>query len=65
MSFEEKLGHTRLKPAAIYIYVMGLIPTDWKHKIKKESSQESLIKISCFNNKGTRKIKDFQKIFYK
>ena len=36
MSFEEKLGHTRLKPATIYIYVMGLIPTDWKHKIKKE-----------------------------
>ena len=31
MRFEEKLGHTNLKPKRIYLYIMDLIFNDWKH----------------------------------
>ena len=34
-------------------------------KLKKKVSQESLFKIFCFNNSGTRKIKNLQKHYNK
>ena len=37
---------------------MGLIPNELRAKI----SQKSLLKISCYNNKVTTKVKDFQKL---
>ena len=41
---------------------MGLILNDWKHLLRTETSQKSLLKIFCYNNKVTRKVKDFQKL---
>ena len=41
---------------------MGLIPSDWKHLLRTETSQKSLLKIFCYNKKVTRKVKDFQKL---
>ena len=41
---------------------MGLIPNDWKHLLRTETSQKSLLKIFCCNNKVTRKVKDFKKL---
>ena len=40
---------------------MGLIPSDWKHLLRTETSQK-YYKIFCYNNKVTRKIKDFQNL---
>ena len=37
---------------------MGLIPNELRAKI----SQKSLLKIFCYNNKITTKVKDFQKL---
>ena len=39
---------------------MGLIPNDWKHLLRTETSQIYLLKIFCYNNKVTRKVKNFQ-----
>ena len=41
---------------------MGLIPNDWKHLVRTETSQKSLLKTFCYKNKVTRKIKDFQNL---
>ena len=41
---------------------MGLIPNDWKHLLKTETSQKSLLKVFRYNNKVTRKVKSFKKI---
>ena len=41
---------------------MGLIPNDWKHILRTETSQKSLLKTFCYNNKVTRKVKDFKKL---
>ena len=38
-----------------------MVPNDLKCKILEKSSQKSLFKIFCFNNSGTRKMKDLQK----
>ena len=40
----------------------GLTPNDWKHLLRTETSQKSLLKIFCYNNKVTREVKDFQKL---
>ena len=40
---------------------MNLIPNDWKHLLRTETCQKSLLKILCYNYKVTRKVKDFQK----
>ena len=40
---------------------MGSIPSDWKHLLRTETSQKSLLKIFCYKNKYTRTIKDFKK----
>ena len=41
---------------------MDSIPNDWKHLLRPENSQKSLLNIFCYNNKVTRSVKDFQKI---
>ena len=41
---------------------MGLISNDWKHLLRTEASQKSILKIFCYNSKVTRKVKDFQKL---
>ena len=38
----------------IHTFTMNLIPNDWKHLLKTETSQ--------YLCKGTRKVKDFQKL---
>ena len=39
---------------------MGLTPNDWLERLGTEPSQKSFLKIFCYNNKVTRKVKDFQ-----
>ena len=46
----------------IYKLIKGSIPNDWKHLLRTETSQKSLLKIFCYNNKVTREVKDFQKL---
>ena len=41
---------------------MGLIPIDWKQLLRTETSQKSLLKIFCYNNKVTKKVKVLQKL---
>ena len=41
---------------------MGSITNDWKHLLRTETSQKSLLNIFYYNNKVTRKVKDFQKL---
>ena len=41
---------------------MVLIPNDWKNLLKTKTFQKSLLKIFFYNNKVTRKVKDFQKL---
>ena len=36
---------------------MGSIPNDRKHLLRTKTSQKSLLKIFCYNNKVTRKVK--------
>ena len=37
---------------------MGFIPNDWKHLLRTETFQKSLLKMFCYSNKVTRKVKD-------
>ena len=39
---------------------MDLIPNDWRRFLRTEISQKMFLKNSYYNNKGTRKVKDFQ-----
>ena len=64
MRFEEKLGHTNLNPERIYLYIMDLICNDSEHIFRDKTSQKCLFKTFCYNNQGTRKIKDFLKLSY-
>ena len=41
---------------------MGLIPNDWKNLLKTKTFQKSLLNIFFYNNKVTRKVKDFLKL---
>ena len=41
---------------------MGVILNDWKHLLRTETSQKSFLKTFYYNNKGTRKAKDFQSV---
>ena len=41
---------------------MDLIPNDWKHLVRTETSEKSLLKTFCYNNKGTKKVKVFRKL---
>ena len=44
---------------------MDLIPNDWKHLFKTETSKKSLLKSFYYNNKGITKVKDFQNLSHK
>ena len=44
---------------------MDLIPNDWRHILRIETSQKSLLKTFYCNNKGIRKVKDLQKLYDK
>ena len=46
----------------IFKLIMGSISNDWKHLLRTETSQKSLLKIFCYNNKVTWKVKDSQKL---
>ena len=65
MRSEAKLGHANFNPERIHLYIMDLIRNDWKHTLKNKISQKSLFKTFNYNNLGTRKIKVFQKLYYK
>ena len=41
---------------------MDLISSAWKHVLRTETSQKFLLKNIYYNNKGTKKVKDFQKL---
>ena len=40
---------------------MDLIPNDWKHLLKTDTSQISILKTFYYNNTVTRRVEDFQK----
>ena len=61
MRFEEKVGHTNLNNETVYLLFMDLSQNDWKNILRNKTSQKSLFKSFCYNNQGTRKIKNFQK----
>ena len=46
----------------IYKLIVELIPNDWIQLLKTEASQESLLKVFCFNNRGTKKLKTFRNV---
>ena len=41
---------------------MDLISSAWKHVLRTETLQKFLLKNFYYNNKGTKKVKDFQKL---
>ena len=41
---------------------MDLISSAWKHVLRTETSQKFLLKNFYYNNKGTKKVKEFQKL---
>ena len=41
---------------------MEFIVSNWKHLFRIENSQKVLSNFFYYNNKGTRKVKDFQKL---
>ena len=59
-TFDEKLGFPTANHKRIYKLIMDLTPNDWKHLLRTEFSQKSLLKAFYYNNKDTRKVKDFQ-----
>ena len=61
-SFEEKLNRPKEDSNKIYRSVVELIPSDWIQLLKNKTSQESLLKVFLFNDKGIRKVKNFQKL---
>ena len=44
---------------------MVLILNDWKHLLRTETSQKSLLKAFYYDNKGIRKAKVFQTFYNK
>ena len=58
-TFKEKLGFPTTNHKRIYILITDF---DWKHLLRTEISQKSLLKTFYYNNKGTKKVKVFQKL---
>ena len=58
MTFEKKLGLSNAKHERMYKLIMDLIPSDWKYF---ETFRKRLLKTFFYNNKGTKKVKDFRK----
>ena len=62
VSFGEKLNLPNVNHNKIYKSIIELIPNNWIQMLKTETSQQSLLKVFCFNYKGTKKVKNFQKL---
>ena len=60
-SFEEKLNLPTANHNRIYKAIVELIPKDWILLLKNKT-QESLLKVFYFNNRGTKKVKNLQKL---
>ena len=61
-SFKEKLNRPKKDSNKIYRSIVELIPNNWIQILKNKTSQESLLKVFHFNDRGIRKIKNFQKV---
>ena len=61
-TFDEKLGLLTANHKIIYKIIMEFIVSNWKHLFRIENSQKVLSNFFYYNNKGTRKVKDFQKL---
>ena len=61
-TFDEKLGLLTVNHKIIYKIIMEFIVSNWKHLFRIENSQKVLSNFFYYNNKGTRKVKDFQKL---
>ena len=46
----------------IYKSIIQPIPDDWMPVLKYKTSQESLLKVFCYNNRGIRDVKNLQKL---
>ena len=44
------------------MFIIDLIPNDWKHLLTTETSQKFLLKTFYYNSKDTWKVKEFQKL---
>ena len=64
-SFEEELNLRTANHNQIYKTIVELIPKDWVQLLKTKTSQESLLKVFYFNNKGIKKVKNLQKLLNK
>ena len=58
-TFDKKLGFPTPNHKIIYTRIMGF---DQKHLFRTETSQKPVLKTFYYNNKGTRKVKDIQKL---
>ena len=61
-SFKEKLNFPTANYNNIYKSIIQLIHDDWMPILKSKTSQESLLKIFYYNNRGKRKVKNLQKL---
>ena len=58
-TFDEKVGFPTGNHKKICEPIIDLISNDWKHFLRTETSQKSLLKTFYYNNKDTRKLKNF------
>ena len=56
-SFKGKLNLPSANYNDIYRSIIQLIPNDWMYILKSKTSQESLLKVFCYNNRGIKKVK--------
>ena len=56
-SFKGKLNLPSANYNDIYRSIIQLIPNDWMYILKSKTSQESLLKVFYYNNRGIKKVK--------
>ena len=59
---EKKLNLPNVNHNKIYKSIIDLILNNWLHALKTETSQQSLFKVFYFNYKGTKMVKNLQKL---
>ena len=64
MTFEEKIDLSDVNHKKLYKLVLYLICNDWKQILRLEAPSKIILKTFYYKNKGTRKIKSFQKLLY-
>ena len=63
MVFEKKPNLSNVNHERMYKLITNVILNDLKHiTTLNEISQKLCLKTLCYNSKGTRKVKDFQKL---